>query len=342
MEKYKINIYKDSEEDTFCLPVVFPPPIQCYLPISIISNIVTANMNNLNWIMHNFVQLFKYADEDKVESFPVQQFMYANQASISCKEITNEIMCIERINIIEDIIHCINNKHYVVVYLDESQIPGMRFYRCKPIVHSHFIFGYNKRKGIFKIINFSSSSEQMEILDVAFSDIKRNFYSEKLRALYKNEKNEYVSNKGYQIYAFLYCDNINIIDTSLNIDVIKEQMKQYLYSVNSSIYTSYFTGTLSGTWGVNAYSEIEKMLHKRIDMRMLCLLYEHKMFMQYRINYLDSTLAEEYSKVVKLAMKIKMCCLKHIVMQQTVVSDNVIKYLRDMKELESHILENII
>lgn len=35
--------------------------------------------------MHNFVQLFKYIDDDKVESFPVQQFMYANQARFHAK-----------------------------------------------------------------------------------------------------------------------------------------------------------------------------------------------------------------------------------------------------------------
>ena len=75
MEEYKIKLYEDPDKETIYLPVVFPPPIQCYLPISIISNIVTANMNNLNWIMHNFVQLFKYIDDDKVEAFPVQQFM---------------------------------------------------------------------------------------------------------------------------------------------------------------------------------------------------------------------------------------------------------------------------
>ena len=123
--------------------------------------------------------------------------------------------------------------------------------------------------------------------------------------------------------------------------MIKEQIRQYLYSVNSSTYTSFFTGTLSGVWGVNVYAEIEKMLHKRIDMRMICLLLEHKIFMQYRINYFDSVLAEEYASVVSLAKKIKMACLKHIVKQKTTVSDDVIEYLRDMKSMEIHILEKL-
>lgn len=341
MKEYKINLYKDLDEDTIYLPVVFPPPIQCYLPISIISNIVTANMNNLNWIMHNFVQLFKYIDDDKVESFPVQQFMYANQASISCKEMTDETRHIDKINIIEDIIYCIENGHYVVVYLDESLIPGMRFYKRRPIVHSQFIFGFNRKKKIFKVINFSNSTDRMEIIDVAFADVKDNFYSKGLRNLYKKEKNEYVSNKGYQLYAFLYTDNTGVIDASLNLDVIKEQIRQYFYSVNSSTYTSFFTGTLAGVWGVNVYAEIEKMLHKEIDMRMICLLHEHKIFMQYRINYFDSVLAEEYVSVVNLAKKIKMACLKHIIKQKTTVSDDVIEYLRNMKALEIHILKEL-
>lgn len=189
MEEYKIKLYEDPDKETIYLPVVFPPPIQCYLPISIISNIVTANMNNLNWIMHNFVQLFKYIDDDKVEAFPVQQFMYANQASISCKEMTNETRNIERINIIEDIIYCIENGHYVVVYLDESLIPGMRFYQRRPIVHSQFIFGFNRKKKIFKVINFSNSTDQMEIIDVAFGDVEDNFYSKEKLPTYDVELN---------------------------------------------------------------------------------------------------------------------------------------------------------
>lgn len=341
MKEYKIKIYKDTDKDSVCLPVVFPPPIQCYLPISIISNIVTANMNNLNWIMHNFVQLFKYTDQDKVESFPVQQFMYANQASLSCKEITNEIMNINRINIIEDIIYCINNKHYVVVYLDESLIPGMSFYQRDHIVHSQFIFGYNKTQKVFKVMNFSATTGQMDIINVAFSDVENNFYSANLRKLYQNQINKYVSNKGYQIYAFLYCDNISIIDTSLNLEVINNQIKQYLYSINSSIYTSFFTGTLSGTWGIGVYAEIEKMLQKRIDMRMICLLYEHKVFMQYRLNYLEPTLAEEYSIVVKLAYKIKMSCLKCIVNQKMTVPTHVITNLKALKSEENRILKKL-
>lgn len=181
----------------------------------------------------------------------------------------------------------------------------------------------------------------MEIIDVAFADVKDNFYSKGLRNLYKKEKNEYVSNKGYQLYAFLYTDNTGVIDASLNLDVIKEQIRQYFYSVNSSTYTSFFTGTLAGVWGVNVYAEIEKMLHKEIDMRMICLLHEHKIFMQYRINYFDSVLAEEYVSVVNLAKKIKMACLKHIIKQKTTVSDDVIEYLRNMKALEIHILKEL-
>lgn len=123
--------------------------------------------------------------------------------------------------------------------------------------------------------------------------------------------------------------------------MIKEQIRQYLYSINSSKYTFFFTGTLSGAWGVNVYAEIEKMLHKRIDMRMICLLHEHKIFMQYRINYFDPALAEEYAGVVNLAKKTKMACLKHIVKQKATASDKIIEYLRDMKELEIRILEKL-
>lgn len=341
MKKYEVNFYQSTDEDEILLPVVIPPPIQSYLPISIIANIATANMKNLTWIMHNFVQLFQYADAEKVESFPVQQFMYVSQSVISCKEITKEVMSKERIDVIEDIIYCINHQHYVVIYLNENLIPNMRHYQHKAIVHSQFIFGYNREKQIFKVINFSKKSDQMEVIDVTFSDVKSNFYSVDLSDLYEKCKSEYIRKKGFQIYALQYCGAIDNIDATLNLEVIKEQIRQYLYSVNSSIYTSYFTGTLHGTWGMDVYEEIGTMLLKNMDIRCACLLYEHKVFMQYRINYLDETLAEEYSKVVKMANTFKMYCLKCMIKKKTEKPEMIIKYLEDMKSAEKNILEKL-
>ena len=342
MKEYEIKIYNELDENTVCLPVVFPPPIKCYLPISIIANIATANMNNLNWIMHNFVQLFKYTDVEKLESFPVQHFMYANQASISCKEITNEVMSIERINIIDEIIYCIDHKHYIVVYLDENMIPGMRFYQRREILHSQFIFGYNRQKKIFKTINFSNTTAQMEVIDVPFSIISNLFYSEHMRNIYKKQMNSFIRDKGYQIYALLYSDELFFIDTSLNIEVIKDQLKQYLYAKDSSVYTTYFTGSLSGKWGLDVYEEIERMLLKQIDMRMVCLLYEHKIFMQYRIQYLDIDLAKEYSPVVRFANKLKMYCLKCIIRNMMPEASEIANPLHEMKTLEQKILARLL
>lgn len=341
MKKYEVKLYESTDEDEVLLPVVIPPPIQCYLPISIIANIATANMKNLNWIMHNFVQLFKYADAEKVETFPVQQFMYVSQSTISCKEITNEVMSKERIDVIEDIIYCINHGHYVVIYLNENLVPGMRNYQRKEIVHSKFIFGYNKEKQIFKVINFAKETDQMEVIDVTFSDVRSNFYSAGLSDLYEKCKSEYVRKKGYQFYALQYCGNIDNIDSTLNIEVIREQIRQYLYSINSSIYTSYFTGTLHGIWGMNVYDEIGAMILKKMDIRCLCLLYEHKIFMQHRLNFLDESLAKEYSAVVKMANILKMYCLKCVVKQQINKPMLITKYLRDMKAAEKNILEKI-
>ena len=109
----------------------------------------------------------------------------------------------ERIDVIEDIIYCINHQHYVVIYLNENLIPDMRHYQHKAIVHSQFIFGYNREKQIFKVINFSKKSDQMEVIDVAFSDVRSNFYLNYM-------KNVQVNILGKKDSKFMHCSIVNI------------------------------------------------------------------------------------------------------------------------------------
>lgn len=343
MRNYEIKLYENTEPDTICLPVVYPPPLQSYLPLSIVSNIATANMQNLNWIMHNFVQLFKYKTLDKIESFPIQQFMYTNQSMIFCREITKEVIEIKRINVIEDIINYIDHHQYVVIYLDEKLIPGTRNYQKQSMLHSQFIFGYNKEKKIFKVMNFSNTSSKIDIIDVSFLDISNNFYSDELKSWYTNKRDPYVRNKEFQMYILSYCDNIRVRDISLNIDVIKNQIKQYLYSIDSSIYTTYFTGVLPGTWGVNVYNEIKKLLleKNKVDTRIFYLLYEHKLFMQYRINYINEHIAEKYYAVVKLAEMLKMFSLKYIITYDDKMLKKMITILNKIETEECYILEQL-
>lgn len=347
MNFFKINLYKSEEVTDICLPIIYPPLVQNYLPFSIISTIATANMKNLNWIMHNFIQLFKYEHFNKIESYPVQHFMYTNQSCITCKEISAEIIQKENIDIISLIINCINHQQYVVIYLDEYDIPQMRFYHEKEILHSQFIFGYNLEKQTFKILNFSKRTHHMEIIDVDFSSIYNNFNSNKLELLYNKREDplynsSYFIKRKYQIYAISYCDCVQFIDLSININAMKEQIYQYLNSINSSIYTIYFTGTLTGTWGVNVYDEIVKLLlNNNYNISIACLLYDHKKFMQLRLYYFSNELAEEYKEVVKIAHLTKMLFIKYAIAPQNSSPAKLINLIKKLKALEIEILQKL-
>lgn len=340
-----INLYKPDKKE-ICLPIAYPPLITAYLPISIVSNIAVANSNNLNWIMQNFVQIFKYEKSDKVESFPIQKFIYQQQATITINEINGHMIDMKRISIVEDIVKWIDEKKYVVVYLDESRIEGMRLYEKYAFLHSQFIFGYNLEKRVFKVLNFSQDTKNMKIIDVGFESLAKNFYSEQTAELYtKDNVSLDLVGKKYRIVLLSYNDCCKYIDNTLNKEVMREQIRQYVYSINSSMYTSYFTGNVKGKWGLSVYEEIKQLLQKQkdnLDIRYICLLYEHKVFMRERLEYFDKELTNQYQEVVKKAKILKMLCLKYIYTKQQKLFDRIIKLISDIQEEEKEILIQVI
>lgn len=60
------NINKSCEKR---LEIAFPPPITSYLPYSVITSIITAQENSLNWIYNNFIQIY-HKGIGKVDYYP--------------------------------------------------------------------------------------------------------------------------------------------------------------------------------------------------------------------------------------------------------------------------------
>lgn len=336
------KIYKDEMEST-CLPLVFPPALKSYLSLSIISDIAMANSGNKNWIMQNFIQLCKYNDSEKIEFFPCQTFIYQNMSTITSEELNETILDINKIDFVNDIIQWINRGKYVVVYLDESKISGMRLYKKTPFLHPQFIFGYNNKLKIFKVMNFSKDTDNVDIINVPYNELETNFYSKDTYSLFfKSNVSQDLINKGYRIILLSYTPNKHTyIDTGLNIEVIKEQIKQYVYALDSSKYTQSFTGIVKAVWGVDVYNyiiDIFKRQKTNIDLRIPVLLYEHKFYMRYRLELFDKNIANEYTEIVKLAETLKLSCIKYTYSQKESMLNGIINILKQMMDTEKKVL----
>ena len=125
------------------LPLYFPPPITSYLPYSVISAIVCANGNNLDWIYNNFIQLY-HNGFGKVDYYPNSDFAYQDKLYLSATELCQHNYRMRHETIIEDMKYWIDNGNYIVFYLAESKIPNTRFFNRSDVIHSQFIFGYEE------------------------------------------------------------------------------------------------------------------------------------------------------------------------------------------------------
>ncbi|BCJ94140.1 hypothetical protein acsn021_17090 [Anaerocolumna cellulosilytica] len=343
MCEHYINLYNPKLGEKV-LPVCFPPPIKAYLPISILSNIATANSKNYNWIMYNFIQIYKYIDNDKVETFPIQPFMYFDQASISCTCIDQTVMDINPINLIDNIINWINKMNYVVVYVNEGILPNTRLYQRKDFLHSQFIFGYDKSNSIFKVLNFSKENNDMSILDVSFKDLSYAFSHSSTSELYKNEKvSQSLKGKEFCIQLLKYkLEDKSYTEYELNLDIIKNSIRQYIHGENTSYDTNYFTGFIQGSWGINVYEDITGMLKREIiDPRIFCLLYEHKFFMKERLLLFDKLLGLEFDNVIDKASILKGLSFKYMFNKNIKAIDKMIQILHELKEEEIECLAKL-
>lgn len=304
------------------LPILFPPPIKSYLPYSIISSIILGNEKTHNWLYNNFIQLYMKSPDTLVETYPNQDFFYADQSLLKSTELTSLNYQLDSKKLIEDLIFWLDNSNYIVIYLPESNIPGTRFFNQKPFLHSQFIFGYDLKSRVFKLMNFSNKTNDIAIINVNFDDLLNAFNSNEHKALFETPHLDWrFKNKQFRIILLRY-HNYNTFCYNCNIDIdsINFQLFNYFKSKNSSLGNVFFTCSQKGIWGISIYNEVLKRLDnaeaKNLDYRLFHLIFEHKTIMQSRFkelskNFEVNDFTEDWNLMIKLSDKLRLLCMKY-------------------------------
>ena len=292
------------------LDITFPPPLRSYLPIAIISSIITANTRNEDWILNNFIQLFIPEGRNKLESFPFQDFMYFDQSLIRVNRVILKEDELNAEQLLSSILYNLEIGNYIVLYADESRLKGVRHYQRAPILHSQFIFGYNNSKQIFYVMNFLKSTSDFGIIEISYMELINAFICHDVE---KSIRNFGELHKMYAITPTVKKDSF--YNLGINREYIMNYLYQYFHGINSSEYTAYFTGGLDGAWGVNIYSKILGYIEKcesYIDRRMFYVLNEHKIYMRKRFEYLQLwDLAKQYDEIIHISTVLKNLCLQY-------------------------------
>lgn len=156
------------------------------------------------------------------------------------------------------------------VFLNEKYIPGMRTYNVKDFIHENLVCGIDEEKN--------------ELLLQGF--LKKTGYS-----TYTLSYDQFVKsymfanvNKEISIMKFKIPDEPYVFSINTIIDFLSE----YIKGINSSYRESLVKNINHRVYGVEVYNEILKDVTVLKDKRISFLIYEHKLLMKYRMEYILS------------------------------------------------------
>lgn len=159
--------------------------------------------------------------------------------------------------------------------------------------------------------------------------------------------------KDFRLILLKYNDSQNrSYDSGINLQYIKQQLVDLVECNNSSVHHSYFTSWQHGIWGLDTYEEIKKEYKKNtngkeVDIRFVFMLYEHKILMLKRMEYLKErysieSCSEKMSLVVKKVEMLKNTVLKYNITKKESLLCKFEHDLDKIRELEKEIYTEYI
>lgn len=347
----EINIYCEKNTDSVVLPICMPPPVQAYLPFSIISTIITANTNSYDWLYNNFIQLYQKTNLNRIDTYPNQDFLFTDHAAITCTELNGLNYHVKEDTFVENIIDWVKRGNYIILYLNEAYVKGTRGYKGNDRMHAQFVFGYSLKDGVFKVMNFSQDTLKMEVLNIKFEDLKEAFFCEGTKALYHREDVHGIhKGKEFKIILMRHRQTIdNTYSVGFNVEAINEAIKAYFYEENSSLKHPFFTGVQEGNWGMGVYKALEEFIEQgeKLHLTSLYLLNEHKLFMTKRFKKIEELdicdgIASRYSHILEKADMLTTAGLKYYMTQSPKSKAKVQRLLDEIYHEEKEVLNHYL
>lgn len=265
---------------------ITPPPITGYPDYAYPLSIVLNEPDNQAWLFCNFIQLY-YTSEDTDNSInyyytDINNRMWdARNPLLDYQTIHKDTLRNFNIDIIEFFIKMIDIGYYCYTYFDEYYMSCSPAYKQVHFPHVSFIYGYdleNKKfyiAGYDKTYKYNYNEVCFDIIKEAYDLCERDYYDDK-----------------NTIYLMIY--SYKSTKYKFDINVVLEQLNEYLYSVNTSKrYNLCFNPRPNLTFGINSVEGLMNKIDKMIEGQNInfsykpyYILLEHKKLMKLRIDYL--------------------------------------------------------
>ncbi|MNO50748.1 hypothetical protein D3C76_411320 [compost metagenome] len=280
------------------------PIIKGYLFFAFPLSIIGYNEKTAPWVLSNYIQM--RFDKDFINS-PVPYTFYAYEHHLSPwlldEEFSRNTLNFFKFDIVSWVKNCIDQKKYVYIYLDEYYMPGRTCFGKVNYAHENLIFGYDDNLQLFDVLGFDDQNIFKPVqltydnFVEAYMGIEKMIYNEKFNKQNTTEEslNYFNTVKLFRVnHSGLYAFNYKLTTNTL---------KDYVNGTNTS---ELFSMILEPKWhfvfGTDCYSYIHEyhksLLNKEVDfdVRYIHNVWEHKLLMTKRIEYMNNNKVIEISQ----------------------------------------------
>lgn len=249
----------------------------------------------------------------------------------------------------------IDRGFYFQTLSNEAIIPDTSFYKYGEFFcHQAFYYGYDLNKNVLLMLNFDSNGK-MKKIEVDFRIVYNSIFSDDMRK-YLNSDSRVRKFDRFMLEFRKLKEGLMEYNFSVekSIERIGKNLKDYIQGINSSSndYLQY-ERTSDNLWGIKVYKIFndffEGKYSSQFGIQGVCGLYEHKVLMQKRLEFL-----EEVGIEIKESDK---CLVKEIVKIGGIIKNTYIwcdikgdrsrlnkcvKKLNLIETLERELIENIV
>lgn len=279
-------------------------------------SIFSVNSCYQNWLYTNFIQLYCNFPKSKISKAIdldfLCQYEYSNFVDIQL--IYRNIYEYENRNIscIDYFCDLLERNLYLIIAVDEMYLSFSHSYNRYHFKHPLFLYGFNKEKGVFNASYYSSKGYVAEGL-VKFSEVEYAFSG-------------FISMLGVNNGLLIRAISSVEAKYEVNVEVIQKGVEEYIYPPSVSLDMAFVGKSMTGkVFGLNIYEALltyNKLIADGINQEFIPsyknyhALYEHKVIMLHRINYLkeigvlSSISIKQYSEIVDKALAIRNLYIK--------------------------------
>lgn len=294
----------------------------------------------VNWKYSNFIQINSEITSPflKIEySFGLKKNWkcyidnyFINYRLTKAEELEN--WHVDRLDFVK---YCINQRRYVEAWLNFYFLSTRSEYQKRDGFHEYLIYGYSDSKELLYVLGYNDSG-------ILTTDVIR--YQD-----FMDERNRCKDSD----YLVEYEKDLDGVTYEFNLESVTEMIRQYLFSVNSSIYTNHMFPKLDIRYGIDVYDGIMTdggLVALLYDRRIAHLLYEHKKLMRERLDFLKSKgialkkeLFEQCDELILHAMRLRNISRKYFLVEKTKERyDDLRKRVEDIKTMDQAFMRELL